>query len=240
VATPHLRNMGTLGGNLCLDTRCNYYDQNYEWRKAIDFCMKKDGRICWVATGSRRCLAVSSTDTAPALLALGARVTLVSADSTRQVAASDLYQDDGIHYLTRRPTEILTAVHIPRMDGWRSVYWKLRRRGSFDFPVLSVAAAAKIAADGTVEAARIILGAVASRPIDAAAAATAIVGQRLTDDVIAHAAERAAQPAKPMDNTDFDLTWRKRVMNDVVTYALRELRGDDVRAWRRKISKQIL
>ena len=161
VATPHLRNMGTLGGNLCLDTRCNYYDQNYEWRKAIDFCMKKDGKICWVATGSPTCLAVPSTDTAPALLALGARVTLVSADSTRQVAASDLYQNDGIHYLTRRPNEILTAVHIPRMDGWRSVYWKLRRRGSFDFPVLSVAAAAKIAADGTVEAARIILGAVA-------------------------------------------------------------------------------
>ncbi|HMB80412.1 MAG TPA: xanthine dehydrogenase family protein subunit M [Vicinamibacterales bacterium] len=240
VATPHLRNMATLGGNLCLDTRCNYYDQNYEWRKAIDFCMKKDGKICWVATGSPKCLAVSSTDTAPALLALGASVTLVSADGTRQVAASDLYQHDGIHYLTRRPDEILTAVHIPPMDGWRSVYWKLRRRGSFDFPVLSVAAAAKFADDGTVEAARIILGAVASRPIDASAAATAIIGQRLTDDVIAHAAERAAQPAKPMDNTDFDLTWRKRVMKDVVTYALRELRGDDVREWRRKISKQML
>ncbi len=240
VATPHLRNMGTLGGNLCLDTRCNYYDQNYEWRKAIDFCLKKDGQICWVATGSLKCLAVSSTDTAPALLALGASVTLVSANGTRQVAAADLYQNDGINYLTRRPDEILTAVQIPHTDGWRSVYWKLRRRGSFDFPVLSVAAAVKFADDGTVEAARIILGAVASRPIDATAAATAVIGQRLTDEVIAHAAERAAQPAKPMDNTDFDLTWRKRVMKDVVTYALRELRGDDVREWRRKISKQIL
>ena len=240
VATPHLRNMGTLGGNLCLDTRCNYYDQNYEWRKSIDFCMKKDGATCWVATSSPTCLAVSSTDTAPALLALGATVTLVSANATRQVAASDLYQNDGIHYLTRRPDEILTAVHIPSRDGWRSVYWKLRRRGSFDFPVLSVAAAAKIAADGTVEAARIILGAVASRPIDASAAAAAIIGQRLTDEVIAHAAETAAKPAKPMDNTDFDLTWRKRVARDVVTYALRELRGDDVREWRRKLSRQLL
>src|SRR5471030_2344602 len=240
VATPHLRNMGTLGGNLCLDTRCNYYDQNYEWRKSIDFCMKKDGKICWVATGSPTCLAVSSTDTAPALLALGASVTLVSANGTRQVAAADLYQNDGINYLTRRADEILTAVHIPNMDGWRSVYWKLRRRGSFDFPVLSVAAAAKFGDDGKVEGARIILGAVASRPIDAAAAETAIIGQRLTDDVIAHDAERAAQPAKPMDNTDFDLTWRKRVMKDVVTYALRELRGDDVREWRRKDRKQML
>jgi 4-hydroxybenzoyl-CoA reductase subunit beta len=240
VATPHLRNMGTLGGNLCLDTRCNYYDQNYEWRKSIDFCMKKDGRICWVATGSPTCLAVSSTDTAPALLALGAEVTLVSANATRQVAASDLYQNDGIHYLTRRPDEILTAVHLPSMDGWRSVYWKLRRRGSFDFPVLSVAAAARIGADGSVEAARIILGAVASRPIDASAAAATLIGQRLTDEVIAHAADTAAKPAKPMDNTDFDLTWRKRVMKDVVAYALRELRGDDVREWRRKLSRQML
>jgi 4-hydroxybenzoyl-CoA reductase subunit beta len=240
VATPHLRNMGTLGGNLCLDTRCNYYDQNYEWRKAIDFCLKKDGKICWVATGSPKCLAVSSTDTAPALLALGATVTLVSANATRQLAASDLYQNDGIHYLTRRRDEILTAIHIPSMEGWRSVYWKLRRRGSFDFPVLSVAAAAKIGAGGVVESARIILGAVASRPIDAAAAGAALVGQRLTDDVIAHAAEEAARPAKPMDNTDFDLTWRKRVTRDVVSYALRELRGDDVREWRRKLSRMML
>src|SRR3954463_1919161 len=185
VATPHLRNMGTLGGNLCLDTRCNYYDQSYEWRKSIDFCMKKDGRICWVATGSPKCLAVSSTDTAPALLALGAQVTLVSAAGTRHLAAADLYRNDGILYLTRRPDEILTAVHIPAMDGWRSVYWKLRRRGSFDFPVLSVAAAARFAADGTVEAAKLVLGAVASQPIDAVAAGTVLAGRVLTDEVIA-------------------------------------------------------
>jgi 4-hydroxybenzoyl-CoA reductase subunit beta len=240
VATPHLRNMGTIGGNLCLDTRCNYYDQNYEWRKAIDFCMKKDGETCWVATSSPKCLAVSSTDTAPALIALGAAVTLVSADSTRRIAASDLFHNDGIHYLTRRPAEILTAVHLPHLDGWRSAYWKLRRRGSFDFPVLSVAAAVKIAADGTVEAARIVLGAVASRPLEALAAAAALIGNSLTDDAIQLAAERAAQPAKPMDNTDFTLVWRKRVTRDFVTYALRELRGDDVREARRKISRLLL
>jgi 4-hydroxybenzoyl-CoA reductase subunit beta len=239
VATPQLRNMGTIGGNLCLDTRCNYYDQNYEWRKAIDFCMKKDGETCWVATSSPKCLAVSSTDTAPALLALGASVTLVSAESSRQIAASDLYQNDGIHYLTRQPTEILTAVHVPKLDGWRSTYWKLRRRGAFDFPVLSVAAAAKIATDGTVEAARIVLGAVSSRPVNAPAAAAALVGHPLTDDVIATAAAQAAQPARPMDNTDFSLVWRKRVTRAFVTYALRELRGDDVRDLRRRISRQM-
>jgi len=237
VATPHLRNMGTLGGNLCLDTRCNYYDQNYEWRKAIDFCLKKDGAICWVATGSPKCLAVSSCDTAPALLALGATVTLVSAETTRQLPLGDFYRNDGIHYLTRRPEEILTTVKLPPLDGWRSAYWKLRRRGAFDFPVLSVAAAVKFSSDGTVEHARIVLGAVSSRPIEVAGAASALVGASLTDDRIDQAARLASIPAKPMDNTDFNLLWRKRVMRDFVTNALREVRGDDMREARRKLSR---
>jgi len=240
VATPHLRNMGTIGGNLCLDTRCNYYDQNYEWRKAIDFCMKKDGAICWVATSSSKCLAVSSTDTAPALIALGAEVTLVSAGGARRLRVAELFRNDGIAYLTRRPDEILTTIHLPRLDGWRSTYWKLRRRGAFDFPVLSVAAAVRLTSDGTVDAARIVLGAVASCPVDAPDAARVLIGQPLSDAAIANAAERAAQPARPMDNTDFTLVWRKRVTRDFVTYALRELRGDDVRLIRKRIARQIL
>jgi 4-hydroxybenzoyl-CoA reductase subunit beta len=240
VATPQLRNMGTIGGNLCLDTRCNYYDQNYEWRKAIDFCMKKDGATCWVATSSPKCLAVSSTDTAPALVSLGASVTLMSASGTRHVPLAELYQNDGIHYLTRRPDEILTAVHLPRLDGWRSTYWKLRRRGAFDFPVLGVACALKLDRSGTVEAARIVLGAVASRPLESSNAAAALAGHALTDEAIAHAADAAAQPARPMDNTDYTLHWRKRVIRDFVTYALRELRGDDTRELRRRVARQEL
>jgi 4-hydroxybenzoyl-CoA reductase subunit beta len=240
VATPPLRNMGTLGGNLCLDTRCNYYDQNYEWRKAIDFCLKKDGHICWVATSSPRCLAVSSTDTAPALMALGASVTLTSTEGARTVPIAQLYQNDGIHYLTRTPAEILTSIRLPRLECWRSAYWKLRRRGSFDFPVLSVAAAARVRADGTVEEARIVLGAVASCPIEATQAALVLRGERLTDEHIAATAERAAQPARPMDNTDFGLVWRKRMTKAFVTYALRELRGDDMRADRYRIARQLL
>jgi 4-hydroxybenzoyl-CoA reductase subunit beta len=240
VATPHLRNMGTLGGNLCLDTRCNYYDQNYEWRKAIDFCMKKDGQVCWVATSSPRCLAVSSTDTAPALSALGAEVTLVSAAGTRRIKAIDLFRNDGIDYLTRRADEILTAVHLPDADGWRSAYWKLRRRGSFDFPVLSVAAAVRTARDGTVEHARVVLGAVASCPVEASESAALLEGRLLTDAAIADASERAAVPARPMDNTDFTLLWRKRVTRELVAYALRELRGDDLRDERRKISRMLV
>jgi len=235
VATPHLRNMGTLGGNLCLDTRCTYYNQTYEWRKAIDFCLKKDGKTCWVATASKRCVAVSSTDTAPALIALNAAVTLVSASGSRVVKVEDLYKNDGIEYLSRRPDEILTEVNVP--SGWKSTYWKLRRRGSFDFPILGVAAALKFDKD-TITEARIALGAVASRPFLVEKASEFLKGKKLTDEAIAEAAELVANRAKPMDNTDMDLYWRKEVADDFAGYALRELRGDDLRAVRLKTARQ--
>jgi 4-hydroxybenzoyl-CoA reductase subunit beta len=173
-------------------------------------------------------------------VALGATVTLVRAESSRDLPVSDLYRNDGIDYLTRMPDEILTTVSLPRLDGWRSTYWKLRRRGSFDFPVLSVAAAVKFGPDGAVAAARIVLGAVSSRPVEAPQAAASLVGEPLSDDVIARAAEAASQPARPMDNTDFTLLWRKRVTRDFVTYALCELRGDDMRGPRRRIARQEL
>jgi 4-hydroxybenzoyl-CoA reductase subunit beta len=234
VATPHLRNMGTLGGNLCLDTRCNYYNQTYEWRKAIDFCLKKDGKICWVATASKRCVAVSSTDTAPALIALNAAVTLVSTSGVREVKVEDLYRNDGIDYLSRRPDEVLTEVKVPA--GWKSTYWKLRRRGSFDFPILGVAAALKFDKDVITEA-RIALGAVASRPFLVEKAGEFLKGKKLGDEVIAQAAELVANRAKPMDNTDMDLYWRKEVADDFTGYALRELRGDDMRETRLRIAR---
>jgi len=224
----HLRNMGTIGGNLCLDTRCNYYNQNYEWRKAIDFCLKKDGDICWVATASKRCVAMSSTDCAPALLALGARVKLVSAAGERELALEDLYNNDGIDYLRRRPDEILTEVRCANVP---STYWKLRRRGAFDFPVLGVAAAL---IDG---AARLALGAVASRPFLVEKANQFLRGKKLTDEVIDEAGRIAASRAKPMDNADLDLYWRKDVTAAFVGYALRELRGDDLRETRSRITR---
>ena len=232
VATPQIRNMATLGGNLCLDTRCNYYDQNYEWRKAIGFCLKKDGDTCWVAPGSSKCMAVSSTDTAPALMALGARVRLVSHSGEREVPLTELYQNDGIHYIKRRPNELLTEVILNHLHGWKSTYWKLRRRGSFDFPVLSVAAAAMVANNGIVEDARIVMGSVACLPLVATEASKFLVGRPLNSESIAEAATLAARIAKPLDNTDFDLTWRKRVTAEFVTYALRELRGHDMRGER--------
>lgn len=237
VATPHLRNMGTIGGNLCLDTRCTYYDQTFEWRKAIDFCMKRDGDTCWVATSSPKCLAVSSTDTAPILQALGATVSLVSATGTRVLPLADLYANDGMHYLTRRPGEMLTSVALPPANGWRSAYWKLRRRGSFDFPVAAAAVAAKI--DGqTIVDVRIVLGAVASRPVESERAAAVLRGRPLTDESIAQAAVVAAEVAKPMDNTDFELVWRKAMVRTLVSCALHDVRGDDMSARRRQLARQ--
>jgi 4-hydroxybenzoyl-CoA reductase subunit beta len=236
VATVHLRNMGTLGGNLCLDTRCNYYDQSYEWRKAIDFCMKApnstgghacaspDGAsICWVATSSPKCWAVSSTDTAPALISLGAEVTLVGPEGERRIPLEQLYHNDGMAYLAKRRDEMLTAVHLPKVDGRRSTYWKLRRRGSFDFPVLGVAAAVSLGTGGVVQAARIVLGAVASCPILVPESDT-LVGKTLGDDVIRAFADVCWKHARPLDNTDFDLAWRKKVVKSYVVGALKELR----------------
>src|SRR5437667_10865129 len=223
VSTPLLRNMGTLGGNLCLDTRCNYYNQNYYWRKAIDFCMKKDGAICWVAPSSPRCWAVSSSDGAPVMVALGAEYRLVGPQGERVVPAGRFYNNDGINYLTKQPDEILVDVRLPAPNGWDAVYHKLRRRGSFDFPVLGVAA--WIPWKGkTVSDARIVLGGVASYPQEVPEAGAALKGAPLSEESVAAAAEAAYRPSKPMDNTDFDLSWRKQMTRVYVTRAIEELR----------------
>jgi len=224
VSTPLLRNMGTLGGNLCLDTRCNYYNQSYEWRKSIDFCMKKDGHICWVAPSSPRCWAVSSSDVAPVMVALGAEYRLVGPQGERVVPAGRFYHNDGINYLTKQPDEILVDVRLPASNGWDAVYHKLRRRGSFDFPVLGVAAWVQWKGKD-VAAARIVLGGVASYPQEVPEAGEALQGARLSDESIAAAAEAAYRPSKPMDNTDFDLSWRKQMTRVYVARALQELRA---------------
>jgi len=224
VSTPLLRNMGTLGGNLCLDTRCNYYNQSYEWRKSIDFCMKKDGHICWVAPSSPRCWAVSSSDVAPVMVAIGAEYRLVGPQGERVVPAARFYHNDGINYLTKQPDEILVDVRLPASNGWDAVYHKLRRRGSFDFPVLGVAAWVQWKGK-TVAAARIVLGGVASYPQEVPEAAAALQGASLSDESIAAAAEAAYRPSKPMDNTDFDLSWRKQMTRVYVKRALDELRA---------------
>jgi 4-hydroxybenzoyl-CoA reductase subunit beta len=223
VSTPQLRAMGTLGGNLCLDTRCNYYNQTFWWRKSIDFCMKKDGAVCWVAPGSPRCWAVSSTDCAPVAIALGGQVRLVGPRGERVIHARDLYHDDGMEYLTKAPDEILVEIILPPADGLQSVYLKLRRRGAFDFPILGVAAALRLGAEGQIEEATIVLGGVGSRPLECVESARLLVGQKLTPESIDAAAEEAWRPARPLDNTDMTLSYRKKMSRVYVKRALENL-----------------
>src|SRR5689334_19688730 len=162
ISTPQLRNMGTIGGNLCLDTRCNWYDQSLFWRMAEGMCMKTDPSVvCRVAPSSPRCLAVASADTVPALLALGASVRIVNASGERQVPLAELYREDGISPLTIGRDDIVTEIVLPRADGWRSTYLKLRDRGSFDFPILGLAAAIRMEGD-VVRDARVAMTAVGS------------------------------------------------------------------------------
>ena len=225
ISNPQIRHMGTVGGNLLVDTRCNYYNMPYWWRKSISFCMKKDGDVCWVAPGGSKCWAISSSDLAPVVIALDAKVRLRSAAGERVIAAAELYRDDGIAYLGKRPDEILVDIQVPPANGWRATYWKLRRRGSIDFPILGVAAAVRLDGDGTCTHARLVLGAVASRPLDARDAEQALIGKRLTPEVIEEAAYSAFRLAKPLDNTDLTLYYRKQMIRIYVTRALKELAG---------------
>ncbi|HJT67331.1 MAG TPA: FAD binding domain-containing protein [Pyrinomonadaceae bacterium] len=222
ISTPILRNMGTIGGNLLLDTRCNYYDQNYEWRRGINFCLKKDGDICWVAPGSAKCWAVQSSDLVPVMVAIGAKLRLASTLGERMIDAAGFYNDDGIDYLHKRRDELLVDIQLPPTNGWRASYQKLRRRGAFDFPVLGVAAWVNMA-QGMVLDAKVVLGGIAPAPVEIKEAAAALIGNSLAEDQIAAAAEAAYVKARPLDNTDFVYQWRKQMARQYTLRALRDL-----------------
>jgi len=225
VSTPQVRCMGTLGGNLLVDPRCNYYNQTQAWRKAVGFCMKRDGDICLVARSSPRCWAVSSSDSAPAALAFNAEVTLQSVRGTRRIPAAGLYKDDGIDYTTKQPDDVMTSIHIPAARGrLTSAYWKLRRRPAFDFPILGVAVALSWD-DGVVRQARGALGAVGSHPVDITAFLEPLQGTRPEDRLIAEVAEQADKPSRPLDNTDLSHYWRKRMTRVYIERALRDACG---------------
>lgn len=229
ISSPPLRQMGTIGGNLMVDTRCTYYNQTEEWRRSIDYCMKEEGTICWVAPSSPRCWAHSASDSAPILSALGGEVELLSADGERRIPVTSLYRDDGIEYHAKRADEILTAVHLPETataEHCRSAFWKLRRRGSIDFAVLSVGIALWMERDGeTVERGEVWLGAVASLPARVDAASELLAGRRLDDEVITEIGRQARKVATPMDNTDFQAQWRGVMAARYTEAALREAAG---------------
>jgi 4-hydroxybenzoyl-CoA reductase subunit beta len=222
VSTPQLRNMGTIGGNLCLDTRCNWYDQSLFWRTAEGYCMKTHPSVvCRVAPSSARCLAVASADTVPALIALGAKVSVENAGGRRELDLAELYREDGIRYLAIGRDDVVVGVTLPDATGWRSTYLKLRDRNSFDFPIAGVAAAVRFES-GTVAEARIAITALASRPV--AVDAKALLGTKLDDDAIAAAADAVHKAARPMDNTSGTISQRKRAARVFAERALRSLR----------------
>jgi 4-hydroxybenzoyl-CoA reductase subunit beta len=221
VSSPPLRNAGTVGGNLCVDTRCNYYDMTYEWRKAAGFCMKKDGDICLVAPSSSRCWAVSSSDTAPMAIALDGVVSLTGPDGERELPVSALYRDDGMDYMAKQPSEVVTSIGLSADRKTRTAYVKLRRRGSIDFPIAGAAVAVQLDGDEVVGC-RIVLSAVASHPLEATAAEEFLKGKRVSADTIRETADIAAKPAKPLDNADLSHFWRKRMVRVVVEQALAE------------------
>jgi len=228
ISSPPLRNMGTIGGNLCVDTRCTYYNQTEEWRRSIDYCLKEEGEICWVATKSPRCWAHTASDTAPVLCALGANVKLVSASGERELPLKDIYVDDGIDYLSKQPDEILTEVTMPGSSDashCRSAFWKLRRRGSIDFATLSVAVAVWTDDHDVVTQASMYLGAVGSAPMAVLEVESVLVGNKITKESIAEIAQAAHKIAKPMDNTDFAASWRGKMTVQYVSAALREVAG---------------
>ena len=224
VSTPQLRNMGTIGGNLCLDTRCNWYDQSLFWRTAEGYCMKTHPSVvCRVAPSSARCLAVASADTVPALIALGAKVSVENADGRRELDLAELYREDGIRYITVGRDDVVVSLTLPDATGWRSTYLKLRDRNSFDFPIAGVAAAVRFDGD-IVSDARIAITALASRPV--AVDAKVLIGTKLDDDAISAAADAVHKAARPMDNTSGTIVQRKKTVPVFATRALASLRDN--------------
>ena len=226
VAGPQLRNMGTIGGNVCLDTRCTYYNQTEFWRAALGYCLKKDGTVCHVTKVGRKCVAAHSADTPPNLIALGASLSLTGPGGTREIDAGDFFVTDGIRNTLRAPDEILTGITIPITNGrHRSAYRKLRQRNSIDFPLLSVAVAGEFEEDGTVAGLTGVVSALGARPRVLAGWTEIAAGVRLRNGVIDALAERAWSQCRPLENAIVDAEWRRAMVPVYVKRALKGLAG---------------
>ena len=218
VGGPHHQNMGTLGGNICLDTRCQYINQTYFWRKALGFCIKKDGTVCHVVRGGSKCVAAASNDTGPALIALEAELQLLSAKGERCVAAAEFYTADGVKNNVLDPGEVVVSATIPIVPGRRSAFEKLRRRGAIDFPLLSVAVRADVdASQSHISALDVVISALGARPrrLRNAARSSALA----LDSVAPDLAEAAYAECKPLTNLDDEIEWRRDMVRVLVKRA---------------------
>lgn len=222
VGGPHHRRMGTLGGNLCLDTRCRYYNQTYFWREALGHCLKKDGTQCHVVSGGQKCVAAASNDTGAACIALDCTLVIAGKGGERRVAARDFYTGDGIHNTLLEPGDIVTALLVPVVSGRLSAYEKLRRRGAIDFPILSVATRVDEAA-GNVTALEIVVSALASRPRRVGKAEALGVGKPRSQLPLDAIAEASRRECNPLPNVDDDTQWRREMVPVLVKRALSRL-----------------
>jgi 4-hydroxybenzoyl-CoA reductase subunit beta len=212
VASPVLRNMGTLGGNVCLDTRCLWYNQSLAWRKSCGFCLKKDGNLCHVAPGGKFCWAAFSGDTAPALLCLGAEIEVAGPSGLRRTPLSEFYVNDGIARLHLARNEIVTRIHLPESAaGWKGSYQKLRIRGSIDYPLAGVAVVLKMNA-GRVEDARVAITAVNPAPHLLKDADAQLIGMAPTEEIAERIGELAARTAKPLTTSVLTPEYRREMI----------------------------
>jgi 4-hydroxybenzoyl-CoA reductase subunit beta len=220
VASPVLRNMGTLGGNICLDTRCLWYNQSLTWRKGCGFCIKKDGNLCHVAPGGDFCWAAFSGDTPPALLCLDADIEIAGPQGTRRLPLREFYTGDGDHYRNLEKNELLTHIFLPAAAaGYSGAYQKLRVRGSIDYPLAGVAVALK-RSNGHIADARLALTAVNPAPVLVNGAAEALRGKTLTDDVALEVGELAARAAKPLTTSALTPEYRREMVRVFTKRAL--------------------
>jgi 4-hydroxybenzoyl-CoA reductase subunit beta len=216
VASPILRNMGTLGGNICLDTRCVWYNQSLTWRKSCGFCIKKDGDLCHVAPGGTRCWAAFSGDTPPALLCLNVEIEIAGPQGFRRIPLRELYTGIGDSRMKLANNEMLTRVFLPETSaGWRGAYLKLRIRGSIDYPLAGVAVALKKPAgksNGKIEDARIAITAVNPAPFLVPEAQHALAGKELNEHAAMVVGELAARVAKPLTTSALTPEYRREMI----------------------------
>ena len=225
VASPQIRNMGTLGGNLCLDTRCTYYNQTYFWREALGFCLKKDGVRCHVVPQGKRCVAAHSSDVAPTLIAYGAEVEIAGPNGRRRVSCDEFFVGDGIHNNILKPDELVTRVTLPAASrGQRGAYRKLRPRAAIDFPMLSVAVAARGTA-AKLESLRVVVSALGAKPRLLGAKGSLdplVAGRAASEETFAAVAAAAHKQCRPLINVAYDDDWRHAMVPVLVTRALRD------------------
>jgi 4-hydroxybenzoyl-CoA reductase subunit beta len=220
VASPILRNMGTLGGNICLDTRCLWYNQSLTWRKGCGFCIKKDGDLCHVAPGGTKCWAVFSGDTPPALLCLDAEVEIVGPAGARRIPLREFYTGIGDNYRKLQPNELLTRVFLPESAaGYRGTYRKLRIRGSIDYPLAGVAIVMK-RSNGQVSDARVALTAVNPAPLLVKGAREALAGKSMTEELAETVGDLAARTAKPLTTSALTPEYRREMIRVFTKRAL--------------------